>query len=260
MINLHGVCGVWIFKIMKNLSSKIWFLIAILLVFVLPFFLNWVLMLDCSFDFVGQDTDWLAFWGAYLGAVFTLLLGLYSIHRNNQKQICLMRHEAQIHALQIEIEKLNLQRVEFINYARKDLQLVDSLRVTNLIYALEKHLRTRDATLILLEQYQSECCERKNRYLLLNQIDSSISSYNVQFLVCIGAILEKLTQLGKILQEETNLKVFFEKINKVEYESEFTNQKTDLCKKASEIINDFTEKISNKRNELESLQSRNNTE
>ena len=240
---------------MKKFSSKAWYLIAILLVFVIPFFLNWVLMLDCSFDFVGQDTDWLAFWGAYLGAVFTLLLGLYSIYKDNQKQICLMRHEAKIHALQMDIENLNLQCIEFGNYVKRDLQLVDSLRITNIIYALEKHLRTRDATLILLEQYQSECCERKNRYLLPSQ-DSSISSYNVQFLICIEAILKKLVQLGEILQKETNLKEFFEKINRAEYENEFENQKKILFQKASEVIKEITNEISQKKEELKGLQSK----
>lgn len=206
-------------------------------------------------NFVGQDTDWLAFWGAYLGAVFTLLLGLYSIYKDNQKQICLMQREAKIHALQIEIEKLNLQRVEFINYVRKDLQLVDSLRVTNMIFALKMHLRTKDATLILLEQYQSEYFDRNSRCALLNGVDPLILEYNKQFLNCTKKLLEELDKIFGVLQKSGHIKNVLEEVEKTGYVNVFKLQKQLLEESASTTIGKFTKKISVKEKELKCMQS-----
>lgn len=68
---------------MKNNSDmKWWYVFAlILLVICVPILINILILLPSCFDFVGEDTDWLSFWGAYIGTVLSSLVAFYVLHK-----------------------------------------------------------------------------------------------------------------------------------------------------------------------------------
>ena len=52
---------------MKDWLKKYWW--AILIILILPVAINFALLVPAFSPIVGEDTDWLAFWGGYLGAL-----------------------------------------------------------------------------------------------------------------------------------------------------------------------------------------------
>lgn len=52
---------------MKDWIKKYWW--AILIILILPVAINFALLVPAFSPIVGEDTDWLAFWGGYLGAL-----------------------------------------------------------------------------------------------------------------------------------------------------------------------------------------------
>ena len=54
---------------MKDWLKKYWW--AILIILILPVAINFALLVPAFSPIVGEDTDWLAFWGGYLGAIIS---------------------------------------------------------------------------------------------------------------------------------------------------------------------------------------------
>lgn len=67
--------------------KKYWWVPVILLV--VPLLLNFLLLIPTSFKVVGTDTDWLSFWGGYLGAILSAMVAFYVLSKQlaqNQEQ------------------------------------------------------------------------------------------------------------------------------------------------------------------------------
>ena len=89
-----------------------------------PIILNFILGLPtpCGITIIGQSTDWLSFWGAYLGGIITAAIGFVSIYYSQKK------YEKRQEAEQLkEIEKYRekqasllqdelIRRVESLNF------------------------------------------------------------------------------------------------------------------------------------------------
>ena len=54
-----------------NKKGVIVFIGIILATILLPFIINWLILQPCKFQFVGNDVDWLSFWGSYIGAIIS---------------------------------------------------------------------------------------------------------------------------------------------------------------------------------------------
>ena len=70
---------------MKEWLKKYWWVTLVILV--LPIVINFLLMIPAFSPIIGEDTDWLSFWGGYLGAIVSAgvaFIILY-IQRNDNK-------------------------------------------------------------------------------------------------------------------------------------------------------------------------------
>lgn len=87
---------------MKEFINKYW--LVLLIVVLLPFVINGFILIPSFLPFVGKDTDWLAFWGAYLGAVISSGVAFYVLHKqldqnhseneyNRKLQISIMEYQ-----------------------------------------------------------------------------------------------------------------------------------------------------------------------
>ncbi len=70
---------------MIDIVKKYW--LVILLVIIAPISINYFILKPAFFEFVGKDTDWLNFWGAYIGTVLSSFIAFYVLHKQlNQNQ------------------------------------------------------------------------------------------------------------------------------------------------------------------------------
>lgn len=71
----------------ENFFKKYWW--AILIVIIAPVLINYLILKPAFFNFVGKDTDWLGFWGAYIGTILSSVIAFYVLHKQleqNQKE------------------------------------------------------------------------------------------------------------------------------------------------------------------------------
>ena len=87
------------------------------MLFAVPPLLNWVLRSPTPFDapVVGQSTDWLTFWGAYLGGILAAVISfivLYYTHKQNYDTQIIQMQENAIR----ELENKIISRIEQIDF------------------------------------------------------------------------------------------------------------------------------------------------
>lgn len=63
----------------KEFLKAYWW--AILIVIIAPVLINYLILKPAFFNFVGKDTDWLGFWGAYIGTVLSSVIAFYVLHK-----------------------------------------------------------------------------------------------------------------------------------------------------------------------------------
>ena len=64
--------------IIKFLKRYWW---IILIVVFTPLIINWLILRPAFFKIVGEDTDWLGFWGAYIGTILSSVIAFYVLHK-----------------------------------------------------------------------------------------------------------------------------------------------------------------------------------
>lgn len=64
---------------MIDILKKYWW--VILLIISVPIIINCLILKPAIFKFVGKDTDWLNFWGAYIGTVLSSCIAFYVLHK-----------------------------------------------------------------------------------------------------------------------------------------------------------------------------------
>lgn len=86
----------------------------------LPFALNEVMKWESFRDFVGKDTDWLSFWGGYLGALVSAIVAfvILWITYNQNKQENKNNRELQIKTIEYQQQRdwLNQMRIACTEY------------------------------------------------------------------------------------------------------------------------------------------------
>lgn len=66
-------------KIMIDILKKYWWII--LLIISAPILINYLILKPAIFKFIGKDTDWLNFWGAYIGTILSSFIAFYVLHK-----------------------------------------------------------------------------------------------------------------------------------------------------------------------------------
>ena len=63
---------------MKDWIKKYWWVFPFILL--LPFVINFILLIPAFSPIVGENTDWLSFWGGYLGAIISAGVAFAILH------------------------------------------------------------------------------------------------------------------------------------------------------------------------------------
>lgn len=129
--------------------------IAVGLVLFIPLVINLIILCHARFPFVGESTDWLSFWGCYLGGVFAALVGFVTLYRSTERQ----KIELQISYKQMELRTLRTSLSECVsafNYSRL-------CAITLYINEPSKY----DWFISDLEQYDAELARKVNSVGLL---------------------------------------------------------------------------------------------
>lgn len=93
---------------------------AILIVIIAPVLINYLILKPAFFNFVGKDTDWLGFWGTYIGAVLSSVIAFYVLYKqleqnhnenenNRQLQISVLEYQQKMYWL-------NMLKLKIIEY------------------------------------------------------------------------------------------------------------------------------------------------
>lgn len=121
-----------------------------LVILILPFCINYILLRPTPFSMpiVGKDTDWLSFWGGYLGAVISAAVAfiiLYIQRKDNEQQIkdAQTDNDAQNKAnrnLQINMLKYQQEQARLNNFIAVSSKLIASINPMD-VKTLCKQLR-----------------------------------------------------------------------------------------------------------------------
>lgn len=132
---------------MEWMKKYSWLFLVIL---ILPFCINYILLRPTPFSMpiVGKDTDWLSFWGGYLGAVISAAVAfiiLYIQRKDNEQQIkdAQTDNDAQNKAnrnLQINMLKYQQEQARFNNFIAVSSKLIASINPMD-VKTLCKQLR-----------------------------------------------------------------------------------------------------------------------
>lgn len=93
--------------IIKFLKKYWWVILAVVLA---PLIINVLILWPAFFCFVGEDTDWLGFWGAYIGTILSSVIAFYVLHKQleqNHTENCNNR-ELQISILEYQIGRAHV--------------------------------------------------------------------------------------------------------------------------------------------------------
>lgn len=88
---------------MINILKKYWVVIPIIIA---PILINWLLLKPKIFDFVGDDSIWLNFWGTYIGTVLSTMVAFYVLYKQMEQNHTENRNnrELQISILEYQIK------------------------------------------------------------------------------------------------------------------------------------------------------------
>lgn len=97
-------------KIMIDILKKYWW--VILLIISAPILINYLILKPAIFKFIGKDTDWLNFWGAYIGTILSSFIAFYVLHK-------------QLIQNQNENENNRKLQINILNYQQKNQWLTE---------------------------------------------------------------------------------------------------------------------------------------
>lgn len=115
-------------KYYKKLLSKRKFLILVIIgILIAPIFSNW-LMFQGSWKVAGSNSDWIGFFGSYIGAIFGGLITLLGVKLTidaQEKRIKLDNYPRKIRIIHGMIKKLNILNDYLVNRERGEKFLYD---------------------------------------------------------------------------------------------------------------------------------------
>lgn len=114
---------------MINILKKYWVVIPIIIA---PILINWLLLKPKIFDFVGDDSTWLNFWGTYIGTVLSTMVAFYVLYKQMEQNHTENRNnrELQISILEYQIKsqwltELKSKMVDVYNaFSQNDLTML----------------------------------------------------------------------------------------------------------------------------------------
>lgn len=115
--------------IIKFFKRYWWVILAVVLA---PLIINVLILWPAFFRFVGADTDWLGFWGAYIGTILSSVIAFYVLHKQLEQNHAENRNnrELQISILEYQtksqwLTELKSKMVDFYNaFSQNDITML----------------------------------------------------------------------------------------------------------------------------------------
>lgn len=176
------------------MKKKIVFIgIAVGVTIFIPLAINLIILCPAWFPFVGESTDWLSFWGCYLGGVSAALVGFVTLYRSAERQ----KIELQISYKQMELRTLRTSLSECVsafNYSRL-------CAITLYINEPSKY----DWFISDLEQYDAELARKVNSLGLLyvnrDNETATMSNFIEKYRGCFELFNDNITDLNTKIAE-----------------------------------------------------------
>ena len=90
--------------IIKFLKRYWWVILTVVLA---PLIINWLILCPAFFGFVGEDTDWLGFWGAYIGTILSSVIAFYVLHKQLEQNHAENRNNRELQISILEYQTKN---------------------------------------------------------------------------------------------------------------------------------------------------------
>lgn len=232
--------------------------IVILIAIVVPFVINFLILGPALFPTVGTPTDWLAFWGCYLGGMFAAIVGFVTLYYSGKRQ----NLELQISYKQSELHVLRNQLAECVS-------LFDFSRLCTITLYMEDFSKYNDV-LKSLEEYHNLLATRVNYWgvMYANQNHTVAQQrFQEQYEECIQQFVQQMTDLEKytsFLRDAVYKHLTFEKdiakilekqdvAHIIDLITEITDQKDFAKKETSQLFRLAQEWIQEAENEINQL-------
>ena len=88
-----------------NFLKRYWWII--LAVVLAPLIINVLILWPAFFCFVGEDTDWLGFWGAYIGTILSSVIAFYVLHKQLEQNHVENRNNRELQISILEYQTKN---------------------------------------------------------------------------------------------------------------------------------------------------------
>lgn len=168
--------------IIKFLKRYWWVILAVVLA---PLIINVFILWPAFFCFVGEDTDWLGFWGAYIGTILSSVIAFYVLHKQLEQNHTENRNnrELQISILEYQTKsqwliELKSKMVDFYNaFSQNDITMLGDCfesydkkeYINKEIKRISDKMKNADFAKSLLfpkkiDYMESECLGRLNTY------------------------------------------------------------------------------------------------
>lgn len=102
----------------KERKNYTWLiLLAIIIMIGLPYILNSIMMKEQLFNYIGKDTDWLSFWGAYLGAIISSAVAFIILFDTRRQNNANRNTQLNLVIYQQEKDRLNDLKIASVKFS-----------------------------------------------------------------------------------------------------------------------------------------------
>lgn len=104
-------------------------LIVTIIILIIPIIINKVILLPAMFDVIGEGTDWLSFWGAYLGSIISAAVAfiILCIQKGENEKQNKTNRQLQFNILKYQQEQSYLN--DFIVISSKLIAIINPLEI-----------------------------------------------------------------------------------------------------------------------------------
>ena len=165
----------WIKVVLKIL---LWLSITVVVIYVIPRIINYLILKPACFEVVGDGTHWLSFWGGYLGAIISagvafIILGIqYQQNKKENNDNRTLQKNVLKH--QVRTQRLNTIEARLIEY----FQSFNYVEIDNLAYQI-LNKEDRNPIMARLKELwkEKESATLKLEMIFVSSTDEAESTY-----------------------------------------------------------------------------------
>lgn len=201
--------------------------LVVVITILIPLLINFLILRPAWFQYVGESTDWLAFWGCYLGGVFAAIVGFVTLYHSAKRQNL---------QLQISYKQLELQTLQT--------KLNDSISIFDYSRICTIYLHWNDASkyndiLDDLNEFHNILYARINSWGLRYANKSASTAklkFQMQYEHCIRLFADRLTQMEKSIAELMDVYHTHQQENNSISDVRLDGRTKNICQKIQCII------------------------